>query len=202
MQAPTLQTHHKLTPKGARSSLGLSMGHNLTILLLGTLGASFVSGTQAATDGQVGQTSQGSLRISLNVAPQVQISNLQDISLATNGLQVATSHSQVCIYSRTGQYQLLAQGSGQDASFRLNQTGQTSESDQWSYQVQYDDGSGPRPLASGVPLGGLAGADPHSQTCGTTGLNGQLLLSSQPSSDQRPRPGLYTGTLTLLVAPE
>lgn len=174
------------------------MGHNLTILLL----ASLASGTQAATDGQVGQTSQGSLRISLNVAPQVRISNLQDISLATNGLQAAISQNAVCIYSRTGQYQLLAQGSGHDASFKLNQTGPSNEADQWSYQLQYDDGSGLKPLASGVPLGGLDGADPHSETCGTTGLNGQLQVSSQPSFSQRPRPGLYTGTLTLLVAPE
>ncbi len=202
MQAPTLQIQHNSTPQSARSSLGLSMGYNFTIRLLTTLAAYLACTSHAATDGQVGQRSQGSLRISLNLAPQVQISNLQDISLATDGLQLATSHNQVCIYSRTGQYQLLAQGSGQDASFKLKQTGQNSHSDQWSYQLAYDDGSGPQALASGVPLGGLTGADPHSQTCGTTGLNGRLQVSSQPSTNQHPRPGLYTGTLTLLVAPE
>lgn len=176
------------------------MGHNFTIALLACAVIGISSQAGAAVDGQVGRISQGSLRISLNVAPQVQVSNLTDIILARDGQEIATSRSEICIYSRTGQYQLKAQGSGLDASFKLTQA--DTEANDWSYQLKYDDGSGVRPLTSGVPLSGLGGADPASVTCGTTGLNGQLQISSQPTNGHQPHPGRYTGTLTLLVAPE
>ena len=178
------------------------MGYNLTIALLACAFGSWTGQVAGATDGSTGATSQGSLRISLSVEPHVRLSNLQDVRLTPDGSQQVSAHRELCIYSRTGQYQLQAQGSGADASFMLSQVGYTAEPNQRAYQVQYNDGSGLKPLASGVPLGGLRGADPNSQTCSTTGLNGQLLISSNPKSTQLQRAGHYTGTLTLLVAPE
>jgi hypothetical protein len=178
------------------------MGYNSTIGLLACAFCSWTGQAAGATDGSAGTTSQGSLRISLSVEPHVRLSNLQDIRLTPDGSMQVSAHRELCIYSRTGQYQLQAQGSGADASFRLSQAGRNAEPNQRVYQVQYSDGSGLKPLASGVPLGGLSGADTSSQTCGTTGLNGRLLISSNPKSDQLQRAGHYTGTLTLLVAPE
>lgn len=178
------------------------MGYNLPIGLLACVLTGWIGEATGATDGSTGSTSQGSLRISLSVEPQVRLSNLQDVRLVAKGSQTVSTRSELCIYSGTGQYQLQAQGSGVGARFILSQVGSTAEANQRVYQVQYNDGSGLKLLASGVPLGGLSGADPNSQTCSSTGLNGQLLISSTPKPAQLQTAGHYTGTLTLLVAPE
>lgn len=178
------------------------MGDNFTIVLLACVLGGLPSLATAATDGRAGPTSVGSLQISLNVDPKIRLSNLQDVQLVSRGGQLLSANRDVCIYSRTGQYQLQAQGSGIDAAFALNQAGAAAEQNQWTYQVQYSDGSGLIPISSGVPLAGLRGADSRSQNCDSTGPNGQLLISSRPNPGERQRTGHYTGVLTLLVAPE
>ena len=68
--------------------------------------------------------------------------------------------------------------------------------------MSYNDGNGPQGLTSGVALTGLDGADPSSDTCATTGNNGQIEVTIA-AADLLPAPAsTYAGTLTLVVAPE
>lgn len=175
---------------------------NRIVHLLVVLGFAWVQSTTAATDGRPGSSSQGSLQISLYVPPQIQLSGLKDVALTTNAAQPAQALTQFCVYSRTGQYQLAAYGSGSNSSFSLAYQNAGDYTPTRSYALSVDDGSGARQIESGVVITGLVGADSKSLECSNTGPNAQLRISSASASDQRQHAGVYQGTLTLTVAPE
>ena len=157
----------------------------------------------AATDGFTGFTSTGTLDITLNVTDEVRISNLQDIDLGTFGGTDASGFSPACVYrNATGNYQITASGDGAASAFELSDLlGGTATV---PYSVTWDDGSasGAQSLASGVALTGLTGADTSSDTCGTTGNNGTVVVTVTAASAAALPAGDYAGTLTLVVAPE
>ena len=70
------------------------------------------------------------------------------------------------------------------------------------YSVTYDDGSGASAMATGVTLAGQTGADPASDTCAGTGDNGTVEVTIAATDIVAAPAGSYTGTLTLVVAPE
>lgn len=152
----------------------------------------------AATDGAVGFNSTGTVDISLSVNDEVRISNLADIDLGIFAGADAIGSTDACVYRNgTGAYRITATGSGAGGAFSL-----TDGTNSVAYTVEYDDGTGALALGSSTPLIGRTGADPASATCATTGNNATVTTTVTAADGAALPAGTYTGTLTLLVAPE
>lgn len=168
-------------------------------LVVGGVAAGLSGVALAATDGVVGPTSTGTVDISLDVNDLVRISNLTDINLGVFSGADAVGTSAACVYRNgTGNYSLTASGDGTGGAFTLDDGAGTTV----PYSVSYNDGSGAAPATAGALLGGLTGADPASDTCGTTGNNGTIEVTVAAADAAGLPAATYAGTLTLLVAPE
>lgn len=152
----------------------------------------------AATQGNEGATSIGSLNLIVGVGDKVRISGLSDISGTFNGTNDIVGNSAACIYRNgTGNYSIRAEGSGQNGSFVI-----ASGSTTVPYQVSFNDGSGLVAMSSGVDLIGRTGADRFSPSCATNGNTASVAVTIA-ATDLAQVPGAnYSGTLTLVVAPE
>lgn len=167
-------------------------------LLIGGFAAGLSGVALAATDGVIGATSTGTVDINLEVNDLVRISNLTDINLGVFAGVDAVGTSNACVY-RNGvdTYNLTASGDGAAGAFTL-----TDGSNTVVYSVTYDDGTGAATATTGVTLTGLTGADPASEICGTTGNNGVIEVTVAAAAAAALPSATYSGTLTLLVAPE
>jgi hypothetical protein len=135
-------------------------------------------------------------------AAQVQISGLSDLAFGTwNGAGAVEGEVEHCVLgNRGGRFSIEATGDGPGDSFAL-----TNGPVSLPYQVAYDDGGGWSPLSSGTPLAGQRGSP-------NTNQFQRCLDGSRPPERLRVRllaqdlsqaaGGGYSGTLTLLVAPE
>ncbi len=113
-------------------------------ILIATLISACAAGSAfAATDGDVGPVSTGTLEVSLNIAALVKISGLDDITLnpvrspTTGNFLDAVGHTNFCVYADTGgaegNFTITAQGSGEADAFTLSNGG----SDTVSYEVNF-----------------------------------------------------------------
>lgn len=158
----------------------------------------------AATQGSMGSTSTGSLSISASVPGRVQLTGLNDVSFTNQDPSTAASNSQnVCIWSNTATrgYNVTATGSGASNAFTLANGSQTV-----GYNVQWAGSSGQSSgtsLTSGTALTGLT-STATTAGCTTGPATTASLIVTIPSTNlQSMQASLsYTGTLTLLVAPE
>jgi len=135
-------------------------------------------------------------------AAQVQISGLSDLALGSwNGAGDVESEVEHCVLgNRGGLFSIEATDDGPGDSFAL-----TNGPVSLPYQVAYDDGSGWSQLNSGTPLSGQRGSQNVNQF-------ERCLAGQRPPERVRVRVlaqdlsgaigGSYSGTLTLLVAPE
>ncbi len=157
-----------------------------------------VSPSFAATQGDEGATSTGTMNLTVGVGDKVRISGLTDISGNFDGTNDIVAASPACVYRNgTGKYGIRATGSGGSGSFTLS-----DGANQVSYQVSYNDGSGAQPLTAGTLLAGRTGADRFSPSCATAGNNGSINVTI-PAAQLAQVPGsTYAGTLTLVVTPE
>jgi hypothetical protein len=131
------------------------------------------------------------------VQDEVKISNLSDIPLAFTGIDVSGT-SAACVYRSgvTGLYNITGTGSGAGGAYTLA-NGPTTV----AYGVEYDDGSGFSPLTSGAALP-AAGGESVNDDCATAGADNGTVQVTVLAVDAAVLPALvYTGTLTLLVAP-
>lgn len=152
----------------------------------------------AASQGEHGATSTGVVNIYVGIGDAVRISNLQDISGNYDGVNDFTGSSPACVYRNgTGKYNLTATGSGVNGSFEV-----TDGANSLPFAVSYNDGNGDQLFVPGVQLAGLDGADVLSPTCANTGDNGEITVVIN-SADLASAPGsAYSGSVTLLLAPE
>ncbi len=180
--------------------MGYDMGKTIKKLAIGGLIAASATGAMAATQGTTGFISTGDLFITLTVNDEVKISNLADINLGVFAGVDAVGTSPACIYRNTGSaYSLTATGSGAGNAFELTDPGATTSV---AYTVAYDDASGFSGMATGVALNstGAAGAD---NDCATNpgGDNGLVQVTVSAAAGAALPALVYTGTLTLVVAP-
>jgi hypothetical protein len=93
------------------------VGKGLAIAAVATLAA---GNAFAATQGDLGPTSEGSLNITLTIDALVQISALDDIALGpyTGGGNL-TGADNLCVYSNNGGYDITATGNGNGGAFEL-----------------------------------------------------------------------------------
>jgi hypothetical protein len=140
-----------------------------------------------------------------SAADKVRISALSDLSfgIITNFAADSVRSESLCLYAKSpplDQYQITASGSGPGGSFELS-----SGSDNLSYEVQWSAIAGQSagvPLVANQPLTAQqnsASVDDCSKGAATTASLVVLVRSAAVSAASS---GTYTGTLTLLVAPE
>lgn len=177
----------------------------LMFLLLSPLGF-------AATQGTLGGSSTGSVLITLNINPAIQISNLTDIVInyvvgVSSGN--ATGFSPACVYSNstTKNYSIKATSTNASGGNMRVSTGGGSPSyinytAQWFTNPNATGGT-PVSLTNGTAVN-ISGATANntSPNCSNGASNNASVLITFLSADlSSATQGSYTDTLTLLVTP-
>lgn len=170
------------------------------LLLIGAAGAA-----EASTQGSLGTTSTGSVTINASVPARVRISGLTDVDLTNVDPSVNASVAQdICVWSNTVTqgYQVTASGSGTANAFTLA-NGALPEV---PYSVEWAGTSGQTsgtPLSTGAALTGQTSSATNSN-CASGPASSASLIVRIGSTDLQAMPAAttFTGTLTLVVAPE
>ena len=158
----------------------------------------------AATQGSLGATSTGSVAIGASVPNRVELSGLNDVSFLNQDPATAALNAQnVCVWSNTSTkgYNVTASGSGTASAFTLSNGALTVP-----YSVEWSQTSGQSAgtaLATGTALTGLKSIA-TSATCATGASSSASLIVKMSTANLQTMQAAttYTGTLTLVVAPE
>lgn len=133
---------------------------------------------------------------------QARVNNLSDVAFGTLG-QVAADRSSaqsLCVYSGSQRYSVTATGSGTRGAFTL-----TNGRTQLPYEVQWGF-AGDQPagtaLNPGIGLSGTVAFFNNLFCSASIGSSASLIVILRAASIGSAGAGDYTGTLTLLVAPE
>ncbi len=160
--------------------------------------------TQAATQGNLGSTSTGSVSISASVPSRVRISGLSDVALTNVDPSVDASNAQnVCVWSNTGTkgYNITATGSGTGSAFTLANASLTVP-----YTVEWSASSGQTggtALISGSALTGLLSTATNANCASGPSASASLIVKIAAADLQTlPAATNFAGTLTMVVAPE
>lgn len=157
----------------------------------------------AATQGSAGSTSQGSVVISATVPGRVQITGLTDVVFGTIDPTVAASSAEnVCVWSNTSGkgYTVTATGNGTANAFTL-----TDGTNTLPYSVQWANTSGQTSgsaLTTGTALGGLTSTAVNPTCSAGPPTTASLIVGMTAANLQAAVASSYTGTLTLVVAPQ
>ena len=158
----------------------------------------------AATQGSLGSTSTGSVSISASIPSRVRISGLSDVAFTNVDPSLDAANAQnVCVWSNTGTrgYQLTATGSGAANAFTLANASLTVP-----YTVEWSATSGQTGgtvLTTGTALTGLTSTATNSNCASGPPASASLIVKIASTDLQgMSSASNYTGTLTLLVAPE
>jgi len=173
------------------------------LVLAGILSTASI-GASAATQGSLGATSTGTVSISASVPNRVQLTGVTDVAFANQDPSVAAANAQnVCVWSNTSTrgYNVTATGSGTASAFTLANGALTVP-----YSVEWAGSSGASSgtaLAAGTALTGLT-STATSPTCSSGASSTASLIVKLSSANLMSMQAAttYTGTLTLVVAPE
>ena len=159
---------------------------------------------EAATQGSLGSTSTGSISIGASVPNKVQISGLTDVSFTNQDPATAASSAQnVCVYSNTSTkgYNVKATGSGAASAFTLANGALTVP-----YSVEWAGSSGQTSgtaLVTNTALTGLTSTATNVTCSSGASSSASLIVKISAANLQTMQAATsYTGTLTLVVAPE
>lgn len=181
-----------------------SLGRRLSVALLT---GGLLSGTaDAATQGSLGATSTGTVVINASVPQQVRISNLADVNFTNANPAVNASSAQnVCVWSNNAnrRYRVTATGSGTASAFTIASGALPAI----PYSVSWNNTSGATTgtaLTSGTPLAAQTSVATKSNCSDQTGNASATLFVQIAAADLQDMQATasYTGTLTLLVAPD
>lgn len=168
------------------------------------MGALAQGSANAATQGTLSSTSTGSVTINASVPNRIELTGLTDVSFLNQDPSVAASNAQnVCVWSNTSTkgYNVTATGSGAANAFTLASGALTVPyTVQWAGTSSQTSGSA---LASGTALHGLTSAATN-PTCATGPTSSASLIVGISAANLQAMAAAttYTGTLTLVVAPE
>lgn len=168
-----------------------------TLLLAGTASAS--------TQGSLGTSSTGSISIQASVPGRVRISGLDDVNFLNVDPAAGVSNAQdVCVWSNTSTrgYNITALGNGTGNAFTLASGALPTV----PYSVRWNASAG---QASGTLLGvntqligQVSTATNSGCTSGPAGSASLIVSIDAAALDSMTANETYTGTLTLVVAPE
>lgn len=167
-------------------------------LLAGGVVVAMATSTYAVTQGDLGFTSTGSVEISLNVADEVQINNLVDIDLGDFTGADLTGSTPACIFRNGGNagFQLTASGNGTAGAYTLADAGAANLV---GYSVSINTGGADSDLDANTP----ATFTTATSTPDCVGITDNATITvTVDAADAATLPATaYTGTLTLVVAP-
>lgn len=158
----------------------------------------------AATQGSLGTTSTGSVSINASVPNRIELTGLTDVAFTNQDPTVAAAKAQsVCVWSNssTKGYYVTASGSGTASAFTLASGASTVPySVEWAGSPAQTSGT---PLTAATALHGLV-SNATNPTCATgPGSSASLVVRIGTADLQAMQAATtYTGTLTLVVAPE
>ena len=136
--------------------------------------------------------------VRVQISDQVRISDLDPIDLGSfDGSSDLSGDDGLCVYRNSGgsAYTIQADGDGAGGAFTL-----TNGIATLPYLVDYDDGGGYAGLAAGVAAA-MTGANSSAADCGGA-TNARVRVTVSAVDMSTAAPGAYSGTLTLLVAPQ
>ena len=152
----------------------------------------------AATQGKLGASSTGTAVVSIAKVDRVLITGMSDIALGpwSNGDSDSTGTTLACVYSSTGRYRVTAFSvHTEGSSFRLSNGAEFID-----YSVEWKSPGESASLGAGQAFTGLTG-DATSLTCaGAQPVS--IVVKVGAGEMERADTGLYSDTLTVLVAPE
>ena len=172
----------------------------IAVLLIGSSGVA-----QASTQGTTGATSTGSVTINASVPPRVRISKLTDVNLTNSDPSADAVNAQnVCVWSNTATrgYRVTATGSGSSNAFALvsGTLPEVPYSVEWAGTSGLSAGSA---LSTTVPLTGLTSSATRADCSSGPADSASLIVRiGAPELQSMPASTSYSGTLTLVVAPE
>ena len=141
--------------------------------------------------------------VSADAAPQARITKLVDAAFGTisNFSTDLTNSQSICVYSTgtSGQYRVTATGDGSGGAFTL-----ASGSYTLAYEVQWSASSGQtsgQSLTAGVALTGLTSTATSSNCSSGPVTTASLITILRTTGVSAATAGAYSGTLTLVVAP-
>lgn len=161
-----------------------------------------------ASQGVLGNTSSGTLNISVTKPARADITNLSDLTLPTwlIGDGDVKMTEDICVYSTrpNGQYSIQASGSGNGGAFGLSNGPHTL-----NYSVVWNAGGvnglndTGQTLPAGSTVGPLTKASTDSSSCSgsTPGATARLIVQINESAMTQAPHGTYLGVLTLMVTP-
>ncbi len=151
------------------------------------IGGASVAPAYAATQGSVGSSSTGTSVISVVVSPLARITAIDDVTFGTwSGSGALSATDDVCVWTTGGAF-TLADGSNEV-----------------SYSVTWDDVAGSSSGASLTAGTGLSGQTSSATSTDCTGgsMTATLGVSIAEGDLSGAPSGNYSGTLTLVIAPE
>jgi hypothetical protein len=133
----------------------------------------------------------------------VQISGLSDIAFGTVDPAVAAASAEdVCVWSNTSGkgYTVTATGSGASNAFSLSDgTNSLNYAVEWAGSAGQSTGTA---LVSGTALGGLSSTATNPTCSSGPAASASLIVKMAAADLQAAAASSYTGTLTLVVAPQ
>ena len=177
---------------------------NIGLAALGAGGLLLGSAAIAATQGTLGATSTGSISIGASVPNRVQLSGLTDVSFTNQDpATAAVSPQSLCVWSNTSTkgYNITASGSGTASAFTLaNGCVWVPYTVEWSQTSGQSSGTA---LTAGTALTGLKSTATNALCASGPSSTASLIVKMSTASLQSMQAATtYTGTLTLVVAPE
>ena len=173
------------------------------VALAGILSVTTVAAS-ASTNGSLGSTSTGTVTIGASVPNRVQLTGLSDVSFTNQDPTVAAANAQnICVWSNTSTkgYNVTATGDGSSNAFTLANGSLTVP-----YSVEWSDSSGQSSgtgLATGTALTGLTSTATNPTCSSGASSTASLIVKISTANLQTMQAATsYTGTLTLVVAPE
>ena len=176
----------------------------LSATLAGMLGVFATEVASAATQGTLGSTSTGSVTINASVPNRIQLTGLTDVSLLNQDPTVPAANAQnVCVWSNssTKGYYVTATGSGAGSAFTL-----ANGALNVPYNVEWAGSSGQASgtaLTATTALHGLTSTATNPTCVAGPSSSASLIVKISTANLQAMQAATtYTGTLTLVMAPE
>lgn len=171
-----------------------ALNKTLLVAAITLTGSSFTS--FAATDGALGETSEGTSVVTIIKENVVQISNVDDLNLGSFSSLTAdmSAFDEVCVFNSTSSYSVTVDSA--NTAFELR-----NGSEAIPYAVSWTSQANPAvTVAQGVGLAGNLGSR-NSPNC-NGGTNASFEVQVSAADFNSAIPGTYTDTLTLMIEPE
>lgn len=160
----------------------------------------------AASDGTVGSTSTGQSTITLTIPEYVIVRNMNDFALGSwNGTAAIDSNDDISIAGNDDQgtptYQVTLSGSGAASAFTISRTA-PAVGPALAYTVAFNDQTGTAGGAAATATVAITGQTGIHTALDTVTTNANIRVQISLAALQAAPRGSYSGTLTIVVAPE